>query len=99
MANDKAMFFNGSFARIDDQNSLLPGTDGTFSANSLLPGYNMLDASIGMSFNDDAFRVAFIGKNLLDESFVTTNSGDGFRYQIPREADRHFGISVRANIG
>lgn len=98
MANGKAFFFNGSYAHVDEQNSLLPGTDGTFSPNSLLPDYDLLDASIGLSFGDGAYRVALVGKNLLDESFVTTFSGDGFRYQIPREADRYFGINLRANF-
>ncbi|MEO1321367.1 MAG: TonB-dependent receptor [Pseudomonadota bacterium] len=98
LANGKAVFFNGSFAHIDEQNSLLPGTDGTFSPNSLLPDYDLLDASLGISLGDGAYRVAFVGKNLLDESFVTTFSGDGFRYQIPREADRYFGINLRASF-
>lgn len=98
LTDGKAVFFNGSFAHVDEQNSLLPGTDGTFSANSLLPDYDLLDASLGMSFGDGAYRVALVGKNLLDESFVTTFSGDGFRYQIPREADRYFGINLRASF-
>ncbi|MFT6048189.1 MAG: iron complex outermembrane receptor protein, partial [Arenicella sp.] len=37
-------------------------------------------------------------KNLGDESYVTTFSGDGFRYQIPRDAERYFGASFRANF-
>lgn len=98
LADGKTVFFNGSFAHIDEQNSLLPGTNGTFSPNSLLPEYDLLDASLGMSFGDGAYRVALVGKNLLDESFVTTFSGDGFRYQIPREADRYFGVNLRANF-
>ncbi len=98
LSNGKAVFFNGSYAHVDEQNSLLPGTDGNFSPNSLLPDYDLLDASVGMSFGDGAYRVALIGKNLLDESFVTTFSGDGFRYQIPREADRYFGINLRVSF-
>lgn len=98
LSNGKAVFFNGSFAHVDEQNSLLPGTNGNFSPNSLLPDYDLLDASLGLSFGDGAYRVALVGKNLLDESFVTTFSGDGFRYQIPREADRYFGVNLRANF-
>lgn len=98
LSNGKAFFFNGSYAHVDEQNSLLPGTDGSFSPNSLLPDYDLLDASVGLSFGEGAYRVAVVGKNLLDESFVTTFSGDGFRYQIPREADRYFGINLRANF-
>jgi iron complex outermembrane receptor protein len=40
-------------------------------------------------------RISLIAKNLTDESFVTAYSGDNFRYQIPRDADRHFGVQFR----
>ncbi len=99
VSDNVGFFFNTTFSHIDDQNSLLPGTDGNFSPNSFLPSYNLWDANIGLSFNDDAFRVTFIAKNLTDDSFVTTFSGDGFRYQIPREADRYFGMNFRMNFG
>jgi iron complex outermembrane recepter protein len=76
----------------------LPNNTGAFNPASLLPDYALFNASVALSFNDDAFRVTFIGKNLFDESFVTTYSGDNFRYQIPREADRYFGVAFKANF-
>lgn len=98
VSTNAELFVNGSFSHVDEQNSLLPGTNGTFSANSLLPSYDQLDINVGMSMNDGAYRVTLIGKNLTDDSFVTTYSGDGFRYQIPREADRYFGANIRAEF-
>lgn len=91
-------FINGSFSHVDDQLSLLPGNDGSVSPNSPLPSYNQLDINIGVSLYDNKYRITAIGKNLTDDSFVTTFSGDGFRYQIPREADRYFGVNFRANF-
>jgi len=91
-------FINGTFAHVDSQNSLLPGNDGTFSPNSNLPSYNQLNINIGLASADEKYRLTLIGKNLTDDSFVTTFSGDGFRYQIPREADRFFGFNVRASF-
>ena len=91
-------FINGTFSHVDDQLSLLPGNDGSVSPNSPLPSYNQLDINIGLSLYDDQYRITAIGKNLTDDSFVTTFSGDGFRYQIPREADRYFGVNFRANF-
>ena len=44
------------------------------------------------------YSLSLIGKNLTDESYVTTYSGDGFRYQIPRAADRYFGLNARFNF-
>ncbi|MEL6361481.1 MAG: TonB-dependent receptor [Pseudomonadota bacterium] len=91
-------FINGSFSHVDDQLSLLPGNDGSVSPNSFLPSYNQLDINVGLSMYDDQYRLTLIGKNLTDDSFATTFSGDGFRYQIPREADRYFGVNFRANF-
>jgi len=42
--------------------------------------------------------VTLIGKNLGDESFLTTGGADGFRYQIPRDAERYFGVAFKANF-
>ena len=90
-------FVRGAYAHIDDQESLLPGNDGSISTNSRLPGYDLVDLVIGLRYMD-RYRVELIGKNLLDESFVTTFSGDGFRYQIPRDADRRFGVNFSADF-
>ncbi|MCI5048376.1 MAG: TonB-dependent receptor [Aquisalinus sp.] len=91
-------FANGTFAHVDEQQSLLPNNDGTVSPNSPLPSYDQLDVNVGLSMYDNKYRLTLIGKNLTDDSFVTTFSGDGFRYQIPREADRYFGVSFRASL-
>ena len=92
------LIFNASYVYTDEQRSTLPGNNGSFSPVTLLPDYDIINASVALSFNDDQFRVTLIGKNLGDESYVTTYSGDGFRYQIPREADRFFGVNIRANF-
>lgn len=95
------ILYNASYVYTDDQVTNLPqstiGTD-PFSAAWWLPDYALLNASVAFSFNDDAYRVTLIGKNLTDEQFFTTYSGDGFRYQAPRDADRYFGVQFRANF-
>ncbi|MEM7220407.1 MAG: TonB-dependent receptor [Pseudomonadota bacterium] len=98
IGGDTEAFINTSFVYTDEQQTVLPGNTGGFSPVTTLPDYGIWNASVGLSFNDDQFRVSLIGKNLADESFATTYSGDGFRYQIPREADRFFGLNVRANL-
>jgi iron complex outermembrane receptor protein len=91
-------FVNGSMVYTDEQQSNLPGNDGTFNPAALLPDYTLFNLNAGLSFADDALRITLIGRNLGDESYVTTFSGDGFRYQLPRDADRFWGISLRANF-
>ncbi|MGF1544177.1 MAG: TonB-dependent receptor [Parvularculaceae bacterium] len=97
-------FLNTTFSHVDEQESLLPGGDPDPAANpfpippqSLLPSYNLWNLRVGFEYNEN-YRLTFIVNNLLDESFVTTNSGDVFRFQIPREADRYFGVNFRAEF-
>ena len=97
-ADGMDIILNGSFVHTDEQQSGLPANDGTVDPRGLLPEYDILNASIAFAFDDDKYRITLIGKNLTDESYVTTNSGDGFRFQIPREAERYFGVSARASF-
>jgi iron complex outermembrane receptor protein len=92
------VFFNASYVFTDDIFAGAPGATAETNPESVLDSYALLHASVGFSFSDDAYRVSLIAKNLTDESFVTTYSGDNFRYQIPRDADRHFGIQLRAKF-
>lgn len=98
------VFLNTTFSHVDEQESFLPGGNPDPAVNpfpipaqGLLPSYNLWDLSFGVEYLED-YRLTFIVKNLLDESFVTTNSGDVFRFQIPREADRYAGVNFRANF-
>ncbi|MFT6956026.1 MAG: iron complex outermembrane receptor protein [Halieaceae bacterium] len=92
------IIINGSFVHTDEQVADLPGNDGSENPAAVLPEYDILNGSIGFSFDDDRYRITLIGKNLTDESFVTAYSGDNFRYQVPRDAERYFGIAFKASI-
>ena len=101
---DMDVFLNTTFSHVDEQESALPGGNPDPAVNpfpiapqNLLPDYNLWDLSFGVEYQD-AYRLTFIVKNLLDESFVTTNSSDVFRFQIPREADRYVGVNFRAEF-
>jgi len=74
------------------------GQDGDSNPVVLLPDYGILSGSISYITADERFKFSLVGKNLTDESYATTFSGDGFRYQIPRGADRVLGVSVTANF-
>ena len=96
---DTDIYLNASYVYTDELYVGAPG--GTAAAENpvdLLPDYAILNASLAFSFDDDNYRISIIGKNLTDQSFVTTYSGDNFRYQIPRDADRHFGVQLRAKF-
>ncbi|MEO1407437.1 MAG: TonB-dependent receptor, partial [Pseudomonadota bacterium] len=104
VSDNYAFYLNTTFSHVDEQESLLPGGNPDPAVNpfpipaqSLLPDYNLWDLSFGIEYQEN-YRLTFIVKNLLDESFVTTNSGDTFRFQIPREADRYVGVNFRAEF-
>lgn len=96
--NNMEILLNASYVYTDEQVSTLPGNDGSENPAALLPDYGILNANIGFSFEDDQYRITLIAKNLLDEQYVTTYSGDGFRYQVPRDAERYFGAAFRASF-
>jgi iron complex outermembrane recepter protein len=85
-----------------DQLSLVVGSAAVRAAGTI-GGYGLLDLSAGVVAADDRFRFLFQVKNAFDQSFAAaiTNGGPAgsYRYLIPREADRYFGITAKVNFG
>ena len=78
--------------------------------NSVIKSYGLLDLTIALVDADNRFRISFLAKNVFDTSFAASivdggplsagNTGSSsYRYIIPREADRYFGINARFNFG
>ena len=67
-----------------------------------IKAYGLLDLSAGLVEANDRFRLTFQVKNLLDQSFASsiTSGGPGgsYRYIIPREANRYYGVIGRINF-
>lgn len=89
---------NASYVYTDEQLSGNIGQNETTNPEVLLPDYDIINASLTYRAPEDKYTVALVGKNLTDESYATTYSGDGFRYQIPRDAERYFGVNFRLNF-
>lgn len=80
-----------------------------FSANpavravTTIGGYAIVDASVALADPDDRFRLTFQARNLFNEYFAASiasgGPGGSFRYIIPREAGRFFGLTGRVNFG
>ncbi|MEO0574562.1 MAG: TonB-dependent receptor [Pseudomonadota bacterium] len=98
MANGARIQLNGSYVFTDEQLSGNIGQNETTNPEVLLPDYAILNGSIGYFTQDDRLGITLIGKNLTDEQYATTYSGDGFRYQLPRNADRYFGVNFTLNF-
>lgn len=72
-------------------------------AAGTIGGYTLVDLSAAIVDVNDRFKLTFQVKNVFDTSFASsiTNGGPGgsFRFLIPREADRYFGITAKVNFG
>ena len=72
-------------------------------AITLIPSFSTIDLSVAIADKDNRYRVTFIGRNVTDESYAAliTRGGpaNAPRLQIPRDADRYFGVQLRANFG
>jgi len=67
-----------------------------------IKGYGLVNLSAGVTSTDDHYRLTFQVRNLFDQSFAASiiNGGPGgaYRYQIPRDADRYYGITGRVSF-
>ncbi len=98
MSSGSELVLNASYVYTDEQLSGNIGQNEMTNPEVLLPDYDIINASVTYRAPDDTYSISLIGKNLTDESYATTYSGDGFRYQIPRDAERYFGANFRFNF-
>lgn len=67
-----------------------------------IKGYGLVNLSAGVGDQNDRYRVTFQVRNLFDQSFAAAIQNGGpsgsYRYQIPRDADRYYGITGRVNF-
>ncbi len=101
----------GGFANIDLGAQMAMQSDQIYELSpnpvvtlgSTVDGYATVDVSAALVDPNDKWRVTFQVKNLFDKSFassiVSGGPGGAFRYIIPREADRYFGITAKVNFG
>ncbi|TAL31438.1 MAG: TonB-dependent receptor [Phenylobacterium sp.] len=90
------------------QGSFQSSTYAELSANpavrlgTRIEAYELVDVSLGLADPDDKYRVTAVVRNLFDQSFATHvesgGPGGSFRFQIPREADRYYGVTARVNF-
>ena len=72
-------------------------------AATTIGAYGLVDLAAGIVSADDRYKLLVQVKNVFDESFAAsiTSGGPGgsYRYLIPREADRFFGVTARIGFG
>ena len=59
--------------------------------------YALVNLSAGLVSKDDRYRITFQVRNLFDKAFAAAIANGGpdgaYLYQIPRDADRYFGVT------
>ncbi len=86
------VYFNTTYNWTDKQFSDL-GNGGPLNS------YGIWNASLGFSDPDDKYRLTFVARNIGDVSYVLLDTSAGQRLHIPRDADRYFGVTLRAKFG
>ena len=81
---------------------------GLFSADAVqrrlgtIGAYGLVNLSAGLVSKDEHYKLTFQVRNLFDQSFAASiiNGGPGgaYRYQIPRDADRYYGVTGRVTF-
>lgn len=71
-------------------------------AAGTIGGYALVNLSASIMDKADHYKLSFTVRNLFDQSFAATIANGGpsgaYRYQIPRDADRYFGVTGRVNF-
>ncbi len=96
---DVALGMQGNYQ--SEQDSILT-PDPVVRAAGLIAAYGTVNASIALITPDDKFKLTLVARNLFDQSYAATIVGGGpsgsYRYQIPRDADRYFGVIAKVNF-
>jgi iron complex outermembrane receptor protein len=92
--------FFGAQANFQTKQLSLFAPDPVQRALGTIPSYSLVNAQLGIGNN--RWRLTAQVRNLFDEHYVAAivNGGPGgsYRYQIPRDADRYWGVTARFNF-
>ena len=67
-----------------------------------IPGYALVNLQLALVDPADKWKLTFQVRNVFDTSYAAAIINGGvsgsYRYQIPRDADRYFGVTARVNF-
>ncbi|WP_425231046.1 TonB-dependent receptor [Sphingomonas sp.] len=95
-------FFGGVQASYQSSELSLFAPDPVQRQLGTIHAYGLINLSAGIVTANDRVRVTAQVRNLLDQSFAAAivNGGPAgaYRYQIPRDADRYYGVTARVGF-
>ncbi len=76
--------------------------DAVQRAFGTIPGYALVNLQAGIGSPDDTWKLTVQVRNLFDKAYpaaiINGGPGGSYRYQIPRDADRYWGVTGRINF-
>ncbi len=95
------LFLGGQFSGQTKQLSIF-SANAAVRALGTIEGYSLVNLSAGIGDSEDGWKLTLQVRNLFDTAFVghkeSGGPGGSIRYQIPREADRYFGVTGKINF-
>ena len=92
----------GAQANFQSSQLSLFAPDAVQRAFGTIPAYALANVSLGVSSKDDKYRLTFQVRNVFDQSYpaaiINGGPGGSYRYQIPRDADRYWGVTGRVSF-
>ncbi|WP_309610836.1 TonB-dependent receptor [Sphingomonas sp.] len=100
--NGPVDLFLGAQGNVQSAQLSLFSADAVQRRLGTINSYELVNLSAGIGDKADHYRLTFQVRNLLDQSYAAAivNGGPGgaYRYQIPRDASRYYGVTVRAGF-
>jgi len=95
------LFFGGQ-ANVQSSQLGQFSPDPVVRERTTIDGYALVNLQAGLVDPEDRYRVTFQVRNLFDQSFAASIVSGGpagsYRYIIPRDADRYYGVTARVNF-
>ncbi|QYE34762.1 TonB-dependent receptor [Polymorphobacter sp. PAMC 29334] len=95
-------FFVGAQGSFQSSELALFAADAVQRRLGTIGAYGLVNLQAGITDHADKYKLTFQVRNLFDKAFAAaiTNGGPGgsYRYQIPRDADRYYGVTGRVNF-
>ena len=101
ISNGIDLFLGSQFSAQSKQLSIFSPV-ASLRALGTIEGYSLVNLSAGIGDSEDGWKLALQVRNLFDTAYVAHKESGGpggsIRYQIPRDADRYWGVTGKFNF-
>ena len=92
----------GATMNVQSKQLSLLSSDAVKRQLGTIPAYGLLNLQLGLVDPDDKWKLTFQVRNVTDHAYAAaipdTGVSGSYRYQIPRDADRYWGVTARVSF-